>query len=355
MDQQNQVNAEINETLPINVRKKRMSVTADNLRTIKSLLEDGDRVSKIAKTTSLSIPAIYKVISKIHEANGDIDVVIRNIKKPGPTSRENPLYLQHVGECLQNDSFFTQKGIKESLANNNISLSQPTICKYIKKLNITRKRAKKISDKTLTAQNIAERKAYALRLRSIAIDKILFLDETGFNLHTSRHYGYSPKGVDCVTTVPANRGRNVSVLAIIGKNRVLHKKIIIGPYNSNIFKLFLNECKEQEIFKQDNFVVMDNVRFHKTPEILSFFSENRYNVIYLPPYSPQLNPIEEFFSAVKSRYYNLRPRAITTMQLIEYVNFVLVEIENDTTFNMSNFYQHMLYFLDLAFNGRQFN
>jgi transposase len=355
MAQQNQENAEIYEEIPVIARKTRVYLTADKFRTIKSLHEDGDKISKIAKTTSLSIPTIYKAIAKLQEANNDIDDVIRNIKKLGPTPRENPLYLQQVGECLQNDPFFTQKGIMESLANNNINLSQPTICKYIKKLNITRKRAKNVSDKTLTAQNIAERKAYALRIRSISTDKILFLDETGFNLHTSRHYGYSPKGIECVNVVPANRGRNVSLLALIGKNGMLHKKTITGPYNSNSFLIFLNECKEKDIFKPDNFVVMDNVRFHKTQEIFSFFSENRYNVIYLPPYSPQLNPIEEFFSALKSRYFNLRPRPATTAQLIECVNYVLVEIDNDSTFDMSSFYRHMLYFLDLAFNGRLFN
>jgi len=76
------------------------------------------------------------------------------------------------------------------------------------------------------AEVIAKRKNFALKYRGVPDGNLLFLDETGFKLHTSRKFGYSPKNIPAFTLVPANRGRNISLLAIISSEKVLHNKAI---------------------------------------------------------------------------------------------------------------------------------
>jgi hypothetical protein len=89
------------------------------------------------------------------------------------------------------------------------------------------------------------------------------------SIYTSRLYGHSPRGIDCVNIVPANSGRNVSVLVIIGQSGVIHKKIMVGPYNGILFCEFLQECQEMEIF-ENKLVIMDSVRFIKQLMFLCF-------------------------------------------------------------------------------------
>ena len=89
------------------------------------------------------------------------------------------------------------------MSNENIIISQSSVCNTLKKLDLSRKRVKKVADKTITPQLIALRRAYSLNLRTIPMDKLFFLDETGFNFHTSRNYGYSPINVPCNSYVPS--------------------------------------------------------------------------------------------------------------------------------------------------------
>ena len=65
--------------------------------------------------------------------------------------------------------------------------------------------------------------------------RILFLDESGFNLHTSNDYGYSPVAENAVLYQPASGGRNVSMCCIISNSGVKHYKLIDGGYNCEIF------------------------------------------------------------------------------------------------------------------------
>jgi len=276
------------------------------------------------------------------------------LQKPGPRPSENISFLQGVGQIVQNDPTLTQKGISEQLQQSGVNISRGSVCNTLKKLGLSRKRVKRVASKTITPQLIADRKSYALLLRTMPTDKLLFLDETGFNLHTSRNYGYSPINVPCNAYVPANRGKNVSFLSIINKHRILHTKSIIGSFNGDSFLMYLKECMDKGFLTTDKYIIMDNCRIHKTTNVTNFFETNNLNAIYLPPYSPQLNPIEEIFSLIKSRYHSKRPKANNAADIQRYVHEVIDEINNNTQISIESYYEHMATFLDIAFVGGVF-
>ncbi len=139
--------------------------------------------------------------------------------------------------------------------------------------------------------------------------RILFLDESGFNLHTSTNYGYSGVNEDAFMFQPASKGQNISLCAIIANNGVQHFKLIDGSYNRKNFVSFLNECHQRGVFENNPILVMDNVRFHHCHEIGNYLDSINVESIYLPPYSPDLNPIENVFSCTKERLNVIRPRA----------------------------------------------
>ena len=134
----------------------------------------------------------------------------------------------------------------------------------------------------------------------------MFLDETGFNIHTSTNYGYSPKNKEALLFQPASK----QSCAIIAKTGVLNFKLVEGAYNGEKFGEFLQECYSKNIFQNNPIVIMDNVRFHHMDQIKSFLGSVGVDITFLPPYSPDLNPIEQVFASVKSRLDKMRPRAI---------------------------------------------
>ena len=103
----------------------------------------------------------------------------------------------------------------------NIYVSQPTTSLYLRKLNISRKRLKKVSFNANSVENEMRRRVYAREIYSLRNKTLLFLDETGFNLHTSSHYGYSSINSDAVKAVPGNRGKNLSFVALISIRNIL--------------------------------------------------------------------------------------------------------------------------------------
>lgn len=74
---------------------------------------------------------------------------------------------------------------------------------------------------------------------------------------------------------------------------------------------------------------MDNAPIHKTIVVKEFLESHQIEVVYLPPYSPDLNPIENFFSMVKSRYSAIRPRAVTREELKINVGNVLENLNGE--------------------------
>ncbi|KAI0990432.1 hypothetical protein GJ496_002017 [Pomphorhynchus laevis] len=190
-----------------------------------------------------------------------------------------------------------QSEIKDIVSGkNNVVVPQPTISRIIKKIGITCKKLSIIPEERNVAERIAARKEYAIDVSRISDNNLVFLDETGFNEHLNRHFGYSPINNKAYTIVPANKGINRSVICAINSKGIIGYQYRQGSYNANLFIEFLG-CVVVPYFSRNlnDIIVMDNARIHKTNAVLSFLQENRIVFKFIVPYSPQLNQIEEFF------------------------------------------------------------
>ncbi|KAF7685990.1 hypothetical protein CDIK_3262 [Cucumispora dikerogammari] len=237
------------------------------------------------------------------------------------------------------------------LANRGVSGSQGIISLYLKQLGVSRKRSVKFGEKRNSAKVINLRKNFAIRTRLLDDDKLIYLNETKINLHSSARYAYSPINTPARIIVPTSKEKNISFLAMISNNKIIDWKIVSGSFNSVSLVEFLRDSKDKKLFANKT-VLMDNVRFHKSTETLSYLTSNRISHFYLPPYSPELNPIEEVFSALKNRYYSVRPRPSSLVGVVSAIEWVINSISSDLDF--SAFYLHMRKYLDLAFSGHRF-
>ena len=133
------------------------------------------------------------------------------------------------------------------------------------------------------------RALYAAQISMISDDKLIYFDETGLNLHTSRSYGYSQINTKAHINVPANRNVNSSLLCMIGV-----ESILAYEYNALTFINFIKKMILYFNLNHNKILIMDNARFYKTAPTINLFIQNNISVKYLIPYSPELNSIEEF-------------------------------------------------------------
>jgi transposase len=125
--------------------------------------------------------------------------------------------------------------------------------------------------------------------------------------------------------MPANRGNNVSLMLAIKNSGIICYKMIDGSLNGNFFKEFIeNDLRNHFFNNPSDLLVMDNCSFHYRSDVISLLGEKGILFHFLPPYTPQLNPIEEYFSHLKFNYSSgVRPK--TSIQLKEKVIKLLQE------------------------------
>ncbi|XP_016307648.1 uncharacterized protein LOC107662224 [Sinocyclocheilus anshuiensis] len=144
--------------------------------------------------------------------------------------------------------------------------------------------------------------------------EFIYVDEAGFNLAKTRRRGRNVIGHRAITNVPGQRGGNITLCAAITQNGVLHHHANLGPYNANLILAFLDRLHEivtafNQVDQMRYIVVWDNVSFHRAALVHNWFHEHpEFEVLYLPPYSPFLNPIEEFFFSMAVE--GIRPAAL---------------------------------------------
>lgn len=331
--------------------RKRNTLTYETLKNIFSMLKNNKSAKEMSKDLNLSLATIYNMVEKISRTDGTENSLRALLGQLGRKRRglsEAQSILAHI---VQEDPSLTQRGMQECLQARGFYRSQSMISNYLKELCLTRKRAIKFGDKRNSADVISQRKNYSIRTRLIDDSRILFLDETGFNLHSSSNYAYSPVNTPARIIVPTSRGKNISILAMISNTGIINFKCINGSVNSESLVEFLDDSLQKNIITNKT-VIMDNVRFHKSNETITFLTNQTILYGFLPPYSPELNPIEEVFSALKSRYYNVRPRARNYNEVVRNIEIIIEEMNMEL--NFQNFYNNMRKYLDKAFSGGHF-
>ncbi|XP_047145558.1 uncharacterized protein LOC124818590 [Hydra vulgaris] len=103
-------------------------------------------------------------------------------------------------------------------------------------------------------------------------------------------------------TVPTQRGRNVSLTCAISVTGYIGFKLKIGTFNATSMHDWIEQDLRPVLSDRRYVSLMDNAQFHHSSIVELAFRESNCTIQYLPPYSPQLNPIEEFFGVVKNLF-----------------------------------------------------
>jgi transposase len=145
---------------------------------------------------------------------------------------------------------------------------------------------------------------------------LVFLDECGVQTNMARLYGRSRRGERAYSTVPFGHRKRLTVLAALGMEGMIAAMSLEGATNGAVFAAFLEQVLLPELRrrKPNAVLVMDNLRPHKTAEVQAVLDGCGFAYRYLPPYSPDLNPIEPAWSKVKSDLRSVGARTIDALQ-----------------------------------------
>jgi transposase len=136
-------------------------------------------------------------------------------------------------------------------------------------------------------------------LNRIPKEHRVYVDETGFDAPLIRPYGYSPKGEKIVGEHTGKRFARTSLIAGLRQNKPVAPMEFKGYCNTDLVLRWVEEMLIPALKKGD-VVIWDNASFHKSPRIAEAFEEAGIGLLFLPPYSPDLNPIEQFWAWLKS-------------------------------------------------------
>ena len=127
---------------------------------------------------------------------------------------------------------------------------------------------------------------------------LVFVDEMGLHTSLAPLYGYAPRGERVRLSVPRNRGKNTTLLASIGLGGMGETMAVEGSTDQGVFEAYVEHTLAPTL-EAGRVVIMDKLPAHKPARVRELIEERGCELIYLPAYSPDLNPIEEAFSKVK--------------------------------------------------------
>lgn len=168
--------------------------------------------------------------------------------------------------------------------------------------------------KSLLACERDEKARTKFRKLTSAFDlgNFIFIDEMGSNLGLTRLYGRAAPGQRVRDQVPGDRGGNVSTIGAIGLEGIRTGLSVPGAIDGETMLFFVEELLVPTL-KRGDIVLMDNNPIHKLADIEDAIEAVGAWVLFLPTYSPDLNPIENCWAKVKSLLRSLKPRTLPAL------------------------------------------
>jgi transposase len=130
-------------------------------------------------------------------------------------------------------------------------------------------------------------------------ERFVFLDETGATTAMMRLYGWGPRGERLVDAAPSGHWKTTTFVAGLRSAGVIAPCVLDGPMTGEVFRAYVEQMLAPSLRRGD-VVVMDNLPAHKVAGVREAIKAAGASLLYLPPYSPDLNPIEQLFAKLKA-------------------------------------------------------
>ncbi len=316
-------------------RKRKNLTPEDRLRIVTRRVSSAETVDSIARDYGVSAGHIRNIVSRFKLHGGETTVPsTRGGRRPGRPALLTKEEKQTVLGIVDERSHLTLAELRQYCRD---EIGKELTVGYLSRLlsdnSYKLKVLREVPVQRTSPETIAARRKWAdwalttLMHQEAEIDKLVFMDEGGFNTHIHRTLGYAAIGQRATVSTNGARGGSLTMLVAI-KVSTAHAGLVytrqkLGPVNGAEISKFLQElCVNTDGTRRipaGHIVVLDNCPVHKTSVVKAAAAELGLEMRYLPPYSPFLNPVEQALSAWKAEVkhavsYNTVPDLLTRVQ-----------------------------------------
>jgi transposase len=168
-------------------------------------------------------------------------------------------------------------------------------------------------------------------------ERLVFVDECGTHTSLAPIYGYAPKGERLRLSVPRRRGKNTTLLSSMTVGGMGPSLAVEWATTARVFETYLKKVLAPKL-KEGRIVIMDNLGAHRPKRVRELIERKGCQLLYLPSYSPDYNPIEETFAKIKNLLRKVAAR--TKEALVEAIGVALSAV---TAADARGFFEHAGY------------
>lgn len=161
---------------------------------------------------------------------------------------------------------------------------------------------------------------------SMELERLVFIDESGAKTNMTRLYGRAKNGARVVDSAPGGHWNTTTMISSVRLDGSTAPMVVDGATNKEVFKVYVEKFLLPTL-RNGDVVIMDNLSAHKNKEVRQLIESVGAELWYLPPYSPDLNPIEKMWSKIKAILRKLKAR--TEQELIAAIAKALEQITSD--------------------------
>lgn len=143
-----------------------------------------------------------------------------------------------------------------------------------------------------------QRRRYNQEIAGVNKEDLVYIDESGIDRADYKSRGWGKKGEVLLGKISGKRYVRTNIVAAQCGKKILAPMTFIGSCNTELFVVWIEKMLVPEL-RAGQTIVMDNASFHKSPVIKELIEKAGCKLVYLPPYSPDLNPIEKFWANLK--------------------------------------------------------
>ena len=252
---------------------------------------------EIANNLCLSLGTVHNHFKRF-QTTGEVAPTVCNRDSTRMLSPHDELII--VGLLLDDPSMYLSEVCQKISTLAGLEVSPATICRVIHRNGFTRKKLQQ----TALQRSVEYRGQFFAEVQFYDVKQFVWMDETGSD-DRNRRFGYSLRGEAPVCHHLLHRGRRISAIAVMSTDGLITYDLVHESVNGERFMQFLQGKLVPEMLPYDgenphSILVMDNCSIHHVQPVLDTLKQMGILVLFLPPYSPDMNPTE-MFSYIK--YY----------------------------------------------------
>ena len=283
---------------------------------------------EIAEVFGISLSCLERLIRRCRET-GNI-APDRIGRPPGtgsiPLDRLAAFIAEHPDATLAETK--QGCGLKESVTG---------IWRALKRLGLSRKKKVTHASEQDRPDVQQKRRQWRKLSRTLSAQRLIFIDQTAISTRLGREYGRAPVGERVVGSVPEKQFETSTLMGALHWDGSVESLVYHGATDTSMALAFV-ETQLVPVLKPGDIVVWDNLKPHRSPTVIQAIEETGARVCPLPPYSPDLNPIEKLWSKLKTLLRGIAAR--TQDALIEGLARALQQL---TPKDVHHWYQHCGY------------